>query len=132
MIIRNNNLISGQINSTKPVETENKLKGPLSNQQSGVFGNILNEKLAETQDLKFSKHAELRLKSRNIELTTQQKEKLENATEKAGAKGIKDSLVVMDNMAFVVNVKNKTVVTAMNGNELKDNIFTNIDGAVII
>jgi len=55
---------------------------------------------------------------------------MNEAVNKASTKGVKDSLVIVDNMAFVVNVKSRTVITAVNNNELKDNVFTNIDGAV--
>lgn len=95
------------------------------------FDSILQEQLGKTGELKFSKHAELRLQSRNIRLTSQQKEKINEAVSKAQTKGVKDSLILMDNMAFVVSVKNRTVITAVNSNELQDNVFTNIDGAVI-
>jgi len=52
------------------------------------------------------------------------------AVDKADAKGVKDTLIVMDRIAFVVNVKNRTVITALNSSEMKENVFTNIDGAV--
>ena len=64
-------------------------------------------------------------------MTDEQMERLESATERAGKKGIRDSLMLMDNMAFIVNVKSSTVITAMDRAETKDNIFTTIDGAVI-
>lgn len=96
------------------------------------FDSVLKQKLAENDEIKFSKHAELRLQSRNINLTQAQKDKIKDAVTKAESKGVKDSLVLMDNLAFVVNVKNRTVITAANSNELKENVFTNIDGAVIV
>lgn len=96
----------------------------------GNFDKLLQEKINEYSGVKFSKHAELRLQSRNINLTQVQKDKIDQAVKKAEAKGVKDSLVIMDNLAFVVNVKSKTVITAVNSSELKDNVFTNIDGAV--
>ena len=81
--------------------------------------------------LKFSKHASNRLADRNIELTVDQMERLAEGAQKAGVKGIRDSLVMVDNLAFIVNVPNSTVVTAMDRNQADENIFTNIDGAVI-
>ena len=57
---------------------------------------------------------------------------MNEGTQKAGLKGIRESLVIMDDLAFIVNTKSKTVVTAMDQNNSEDNIFTNIDGAVII
>lgn len=82
--------------------------------------------------LKFSKHAVMRLADRNINLSSEQSKRLETGVKKAGEKGIHDSLVLLDSLAFIVNVPNKTVVTAMEQNEADKNIFTNIDGAVII
>jgi flagellar operon protein len=83
----------------------------------------------ETQGLRFSKHASQRLQSRNIDLSENQMERLEQGTTKAREKGIRESLIMVDDLAFIVNVKNNTVVTAVNNSE--DGVFTNIDGAVI-
>ncbi|NJD02754.1 MAG: flagellar biosynthesis protein [Ruminiclostridium sp.] len=101
-------------------------------QQNTGFENVLKKTIDEKDGLKFSKHAELRLQTRNINLTAAQKEKMSAAVAMAEAKGVKDSLVLMDNLAFVVNIRNKTVITAANNSELKENVFTNIDGAVIV
>ena len=102
-------------------------------QQGPSFQQILNEKrgVTTTSELKFSKHATSRLDSRNIELSTDQIARLLEGTSKAENKGINDSLVIVDDLAFIVNVPNKTVITAINQNESENNIFTNIDGAVI-
>lgn len=83
-------------------------------------------------EIKFSKHATTRLETRNIELSERQVARLQDGMLKANEKGIKDSLVIMDKLAFIVNVPSKTVVTAMDQMETKENIFTNIDGAVIV
>lgn len=80
-------------------------------------------------DLKFSRHANERLATRNINLSAEQMERLEKGTTKARAKGIEESLVMVDNLAFIVNVRNNTVITAVGDNS--DSVFTNIDGAVI-
>lgn len=85
-----------------------------------------------TEAVRFSKHAANRLSDRNIELTDEQLERLNDGTKKAGAKGIKDSLVLVDQLAFIVNTKSNTVITAMDQTEANENIYTNIDGAVII
>lgn len=105
--------------------------------QSGLsFQDILKEKqsgtVTEASDLRFSKHAAGRLADRNIELTSGQMERLSNGARKAGEKGIQESLVVLDGLAFIVNIPNKTVVTAMEQAETQDNVFTNIDGAVFM
>lgn len=83
-------------------------------------------------EVKFSKHASRRLNERSLDLTPEQAHRLSEGVEKAGAKGIQDSLVLMDSMAFIVNVPSNTVVTALDPNESMEKIFTNIDGAVII
>lgn len=83
----------------------------------------------EIDGLKFSKHANARLATRNIDLSAEQMERLENGTTKAREKGIQESLVMVDDLAFIVNVKNNTVITAVG--DSTDSIFTNIDGAVI-
>ncbi|MCQ2523929.1 MAG: flagellar protein [Lachnospiraceae bacterium] len=86
----------------------------------------------EPKELKFSKHAANRLVDRNISLTAEQMGRLEDGAMKAHAKGIKESLVIVDSLAFIVNIPNNTVVTALDQAESNENVFTNIDGAVII
>ena len=99
--------------------------------KSPSFAEIFEQKaIAEKGELKFSKHASERLSSRNIDLSEAQKERLSQAVQAAEAKGIKESLVMMDNLAFIVNVKNNTVITAVAGGDEK--IFSNIDGAVVV
>ena len=103
------------------------------NSSQASFEEILRKKQNQrSSELKFSKHASMRLEERNISLTEEQNVRLEDGVAKAGEKGIKESLVMMDSLAFIVNVPNKTVVTAMDQVETQNNIFTNIDGAVII
>lgn len=100
--------------------------------QEPSFAEILSQKqeLVKSEDLKFSRHANERLLDRHIDLTNAQRERLSGAVKKAEAKGIKESLVMLDNLAFIVNVKNNTVVTAVTGEDEK--VFSNIDGAVIV
>ncbi len=100
--------------------------------QGMSFEEILQSQQTQGSALKFSKHASNRLSDRNIELTDAQLERLNDGTKKAGQKGIKESLVLVDKLAFIVNTKNNTVITAMEQTETDENIFTNIDGAVII
>lgn len=98
------------------------------------FREILRQRSEETQEpgnLRFSKHALNRLNDRNIELDSRQLERLKAGADKAGEKGIRDSLVLVDQLAFIVNVPNRTVVTAMDSTATDENIFTNINGAVI-
>jgi flagellar operon protein len=82
--------------------------------------------------LKFSSHATQRLKDRNIQLDAATMSKVGDAVDKADQKGVQDTLVLTKDAALIVNVKNRTVVTAMDRGALTGNVFTNIDGAVIV
>lgn len=118
---------------TNQVIIPNKHKGTSQVLNNNItFDEILKNKREIENDnvLKFSKHANERLAMRNISLSSHQMKRLEDGTKRAQEKGINESLVMVDNLAFIVNVKSNTVITAMNENEEK--IFTNIDGAVII
>jgi len=105
---------------------------PLGNYNGASFEEIFKQKIEAGSELKFSKHASARLDERNIELTEEQSLRLEEGVQKASENGITDSLVLVDTLAFIVNVPNQTVVTAMDQTESEENIFTNIDGAVIV
>lgn len=107
----------------------NDRKDPVSSQKASTdsFDIIFQKELSK---LKFSGHAMKRLEARNIQLSETELNKIQTAVSKAEAKGAKDSVVLMDDKAFIVNVPNKTVVTAMNINEENENIFTNIDSVV--
>ncbi|MDI9485322.1 MAG: TIGR02530 family flagellar biosynthesis protein [Syntrophomonadaceae bacterium] len=98
--------------------------------KDGSFAQILDTKLRQST-VKFSAHANKRLEARNIQLTEQQLNTLEEAVEKARSKGGRETLILLDNIALVVSVANRTVITAMDGENLKDNVFTHIDSAVI-
>jgi flagellar operon protein len=95
------------------------------------FHDVFQDQLGQT-DLKFSAHALKRLESRQISLNSKDMALLEDAVNKAEAKGAKESLILMDQLALVVSIKNRTVITAVDGASLKDNVFTNIDSAVIV
>ena len=84
----------------------------------------------EIDKLKFSNHATKRMESRELQLSSTDMDKLKNAVNKAEAKGAKDSLVMMDNRAYIVNIPNKTVITALDVQKSSENIFTNIDSVV--
>ena len=129
------NRIGNQFTSIEQVTDQYLSKNSsIENQESGIsFEDILKLKqgLSGTDGLKFSKHASMRLEDRNISLTDDQNERLEAGVKKASEKGINESLVVLDSLAFIVNIPNKTVVTAIDQTESANNVFTNIDGAVI-
>ncbi len=112
--------------SSKPVEVRTS--------DGKSFADIYKDaKKADLSDsgVRFSKHAANRLTDRNIELSKSQLDRLNSGTMQASMKGINESLVLVDDMAFIVNIKNNTVITAMDKNSSDENVFTNIDGAVI-
>lgn len=103
------------------------------NSQGLTFEDVWKEKTSQFETgLRFSKHATNRLADRSITLSDNQINRLSEGARKAGEKGIKESLVMVDQIAFIVNVPNQTVITAMDRTETNGNIFTNIDGAVIM
>lgn len=118
----------GQVkpSSSSPVKPNVQGNGS-THADAASFKNILQQKI-----LSFSSHAEMRLRQRGITLQTEQIEKINAAIDKAAAKGARDSLLIMNDLAMIVNVKNRTVVTAMDGKSLQDHVFTQIDSAVII
>ncbi|MEN8906886.1 MAG: TIGR02530 family flagellar biosynthesis protein [Clostridiales bacterium] len=128
-------IVNGKIiNRNVPIDKFNKnTKNINKNNKTSEnnFGDILNNKLNSNQEIKISKHAEIRMKERQIDLTDKLKDKINNSIERANKKGVKDSLVIVEDSGFIVNVKSKTVITAFSSNELKESVFTNIDGAVI-
>ena len=101
--------------------------------EAGSFGALLEEKQKQldTQTVRFSKHAATRLSERNISLSEGQLKRLSEGMDKASGKGIKEPLVLIDNLAFIVSTGSRTVITATSQDQTQDNIFTNIDGTVI-
>jgi flagellar operon protein len=85
-----------------------------------------------SEALRFSAHAVQRLQSRNISLSTDDVAKINAMADKAAAKGAKNSLFIMRDVAMVVSIKNRTVITAVDSDSMKENVFTNIDSAAII
>lgn len=109
------------------------LKEKLSHPGVGVsFGDMLQEQLQKNAGLQFSKHAQERIEKRGVQVTSTLMDSLNTAVEKARAKGAKDVVIIGENEAFIVNVPNNIVVTAMQGTDMKENIFTNIDSAMIL
>ena len=113
------------LNNDKASARDNKTSDGLS------FKDILSLKSLD-EGVRFSKHASSRLSTRNIELTPEQMQRLNEGTAKASMKGIKESLVLVDSLAFIVNIPSNTVITAMDNSEANETIYTNIDGAVIM
>lgn len=114
----------GHLHQSQP-QVASKLAGkPVA---EGSFKALLNDTL-----VKFSHHAEVRMQQRGIALRPEQLSQLSDAIDKAAAKGAKDSLVLMRGLAMIVNVPSRTIVTAMDGAALQNNVFTQIDSAIVI
>lgn len=113
------------------IERPQQQKPYSGNVSDSPFAKVLDQKLP-SQGLKFSQHAQDRLKARNITFSATELASLEGAVNSVAQKGGKESLVMMGDSALVVSVKNRTVVTALDKMQMKGNVFTNIDSAVII
>lgn len=109
------------------VGNEEISKSRVGRESANQFDAIFKEEL---EKVKFSNHALKRLESRNIQLSDVELNKIQDAVQKAESKGSKDSLVMMDKTAFIVNIPNKTVVTAIDVANSAENVFTNIDSVV--
>jgi len=127
-------ILNGQFPSIEQAASEYLEKSQSSEvvKKSGrSFADVFADKKTENAVPKFSKHATNRLSERNIELSDKVINRLSAGMQAAGQKGINESLVMVDQLAFIVNVKNQTVITALDGSDKEGNVFTNIDGAVI-
>lgn len=123
---------SAWVDQSYPVQTGQTVS---SSQKTDLgkdsFAQILQEAVQQN-GLSFSKHALQRMDARQIEVSPQLLSQMNDAVEKARSKGVRDALILSGSTAFIVNVPSSTVVTTMNGGEMKENIFTNIDGAVML
>ena len=111
----------GQVQPAPAPARQEPLRGP-------SFAEVLAQK---TSSVQFSKHALQRLERRGIELTEPTLARLDAGVERAAAKGSRESVVFVDGTAFVVSVRNRTVITAVDADHMRDHVFTNIDSAVI-
>ncbi|MDI3281296.1 MAG: TIGR02530 family flagellar biosynthesis protein [Bacillota bacterium] len=116
--------VTPQVPAARPAPGQRQVPG-------AEFRRVLAEELARGSGIKFSAHAERRLASRQIPFTAEDMRKLSAAVERAAAKGARESLILMQDLALIVSIVNRTVVTAIDGPSLKENVFTNIDSAVI-
>ncbi len=125
-----------QVNLTEgqPIRQAGQVR-PASETKTGAgesFDVVMRRELGKLQEVRFSAHALSRIESRNIRLGDHERMQLADALDKAKAKGAQDSLVLLDKAALVVSVKNRTVVTVLDREEMRGNVFTNIDSAVIM
>jgi flagellar operon protein len=105
----------------RPARAQQSPQGP-------AFADVLR---AKTEALHFSKHALQRVERRGIQLEGETLHRLHAGVDRAAAKGSRDSVVFLDGTAFVVSVQNRTVVTAVDTEHMREQVFTNIDSAVI-
>lgn len=96
------------------------------------FRDILQEHIDTSLGVNFSKHAMDRVIERDIDLSVDNLERLNEGVKLAEEKGLNDTLILLDEAAFIVSVKNNTVITTVNKAEMTGNVFTNIDGTVVI
>lgn len=124
---------SGVVAPVKKPNNTGAQPGPAAAPDAPRFDAVLRERLAPVAPapLKFSAHAQTRLASREIPFGPAEQERLQAAVERAQAKGARESLILMDDVALVVSVKNRTVITAVDAASMKNSVFTNIDSAVI-
>jgi flagellar operon protein len=121
------NLSDAIIRQTENIKSAEKTTQNKKTNQEQSFREILDQ-----QRVSFSKHANRRTEERSIQISPTDMNRLGEACSKAEAKGIKDALIVMNDSAFIVNAKSKIVVTVIDKSEMKDNVFSNIDGAIFI
>ncbi len=117
--------------SGRPSRTQTdrgKGAGPSGND----FATVLGQQRARTREINFSAHARQRLHDRSIELGPEDVGKLARAVDKAEQKGCRASLLLYGDMAFVAGVDNRTIITALDGRNMKEHVFTNIDSALIV
>lgn len=126
----------GQIRGLQSVQSGTSLEKRGAEQAGGgeVFGAVLQRELERTEprQVAFSKHAMARAEERGIEVTDTLLDRLTDSVERAQAKGATNILALDRSLAFIINVPNSRVITTMSQEEMKENIFTNIDGAVIL
>jgi len=111
----------------QPVRPAGSIGGP----RSPAFADVLQGAQTGPQAIQFSKHALQRLERRQLEVDGATLGRLGDGLDRAAGKGSRDAVVLVDDTAFVVSVKNRTVITAVGRDQMKDHVFTNIDSAVI-
>ena len=127
-----------RIGRTDPVGKTPQKQAPVRKTDGFPFRKIFQKEIRQGQGLRFSAHASDRLTSRDIQLTPEALDRLTESVDRAAAKGARDALVFMpgasrtEDLALVVSVTNRTVVTAMDGEHIKESVFTNIDSALVV
>ncbi|NOX88631.1 MAG: flagellar protein [Calditrichaeota bacterium] len=121
--------------SLKPIQPQKVNQGGSSSAKkakSVAFGSLLQKSLNETGELRFSAHALKRMENRSLSLSEIDLQRLQQGVQQLKAKGAQNSVILMDDRAFVVSVRNRTVVTAIDQAQSNERIFTNIDSLAIV
>jgi len=128
--------MSFRINGSQlpPVQGAGQISESLGSKRvRGSFQSILEREIQKTDEtIKISGHASRRLMERNISLNEKDLKALSRAMTKADEKGAKDSLMLYKDIVFIASIKNRTLITAIDPKDSEENIFTNIDSAVIV
>ena len=120
------------IQGVSPVERVQRVS-QLNRAASGQFGALLNQELKVAEPaISFSKHAQSRAAERGIQVDDTLRGQLADSVERAQAKGATNILAFDATRAFIINVPHGRVITTMSQEEMEENIFTNIDGAVLL
>lgn len=117
------------MNVNKNFTSIEQIRGQMPPRKPDHSSGVRDESAPSFDEILFSKHATRRLETRQIDMSEEQRARLQDAASQAREKGMKESLVMVDNLAFIVNVRSNTVITAVN--DTKKAVFTNIDGAII-
>lgn len=115
------------VNQSKTSQT-----GAEDTAHAGSFREVLQKELESGSELSFSKHAVKRVMDHSLEISDESLARLNEGVRLAGEKNLDDTLILVDRTAFLVSVKNNTVITALGSDAMKGNVFTNIDGTVIV
>lgn len=129
-----NNILIPNVNRAHKVErSKEKIQSSKNDFEKELLSKILNEQNVENKsEVSFSKHAKKRIEERNLNLDSQEFLKIRGAIDKLKNKGGKDSLVITNNAAYIVDVDNETVVTAMGKDDMAENVFTKIDSTLFV
>ena len=116
----------------QPIRPQKVVQDSIGNEAVKSFSQVLQTELEQGNEVKFSAHAMRRIEERQVQMSTMDFSRLQEGFKQLDAKGSVNSVIMMDDTAFVVSVKNKTVVTAMDKSAQTGNVFTNIDSIAIV
>lgn len=125
-------VINGTLYPIGDFTHQNNAVNNASKESSKKFGDILKKEIIKDENFTISNHAAKRLQDRNISFTDDDMKNINKGINMAKDKGSKDSLILYKDVALVTSIKNRTIITAVDKNESKGNVFTNIDSVVLL